>query len=148
LEDALSLPKADLERLDFVHKFIVLRLRLQFRRPELQQLTGQGVFVLAVTNGWISRSEVQSFKSFEKVTVDGRYATAYLPQAPTTPAVFFIQEGREWKIALWKSWELSNAAVQQMRRQSRLPERAFIIDTLKQVSKYEVDERIFDGPLD
>ena len=27
-------------------------------------------------------------------------------------------------------------------------ERAFIIDMLKRVSKYEVDERIFDGPLD
>jgi hypothetical protein len=83
LEDALSIPRSDLQRLGFVHKFTVLRLRLEFRRQALQRLTGQSIFVLAVTNGWISRSEVQSLESLDKVTVDGRYATAYLPQTRT-----------------------------------------------------------------
>jgi hypothetical protein len=148
LEDALSLSGADLERLDFVHKFTVLRLRLEFRRAELQQFTAQGIFVLAVTNGWISRSEVQSMETLDKVKVDDRYATAYLSRAPTTPAFYFIQEGSEWKIALWKTFELANATMQHVRRESRMSERAFIIDMLSGVSKYTVDEKIFDAPLD
>ena len=104
--------------------------------------------MLAVTKGWISRSEVQSMETLHKVKVDGRYATAYLPQAPTTPVFYFIQEGSEWKIALWKTFELTNAAMKQMQRESRMSEHAFISDLLSRVSKYTVDEKIFDAPLD
>jgi hypothetical protein len=148
LRDALSMPRADLDRLDLLHKFMVLRFRQEFRKPQLQQLTGREVFVLGVTNGWISKSTVQEIKTLHRVTVDDRYAAAYLQEAPTVPAFHFIREGTEWKLSLWRNFELANAAMDQARRQSSLSERDFVIELLKNVSKYAVDERIFDRPLD
>jgi hypothetical protein len=92
LQDALALPKSELERFSFVHKFTVLRLRQEFRNPILQGLTGKAVFVIGVTNGWISVSEVKALKTLHKISVQGRNAIGFLPQAPETPAFFSFRK--------------------------------------------------------
>jgi len=148
LRDALSMPKTDLDRLDFLHKLTVLRLRHEYRKSELQQLTGQKVFVIGIANGWISRSTVESIKPFHRIAVNGNYAAAYLQEAPEAPTFHFIDEGSDWKLALWKSFELANQAMDQMRQQSGLSQRDFIIKLLESVSKYTMNEAIFDGPID
>ena len=140
--------RAELNRLDTIHKVTVLRLRVEFRRSDLQQLDGRTVFGIGVTNGWVSKSTVQSVKAFHKVDIEERYAKAYLPEEPKIPAFYFIKEGDAWKLALWKTFEIANSAFDQMRRQSGLPEQKFLIEMLKRISKYTVDEKIFDGPID
>jgi hypothetical protein len=146
--DALSMAPAEFDRLDWMAKLMVARVRVEFRRGELQKLSGKYLFVLAVTNGWISKSTVESVKVLEGVAVSGRYATIFLPEAPAIPAFSFIQEGSEWKFALWKSFALANRSMDQMRKESGLPEKEFLLELLRRVSKYKVDEKVFDGPLD
>lgn len=148
LHDALSMPKADLDRLDFLHKFMILRLRHEFRKPELQRFTGEKIFVLGVTNGWISKATVQNLKPFHQIVVDGNYATAYIREAPDVPLFHFIKEKTGWKLALTKTFEFASSTMDQARQQSGLSERDYIIALLKAVSKYRFDEAIFEGPLD
>lgn len=148
VQDAASLPRRDFERLDPMHKLMVLRLRLEFRKPELQNLTGRDIFLVAVTNGWMSRSSVERVERFHSVGIKDQYATAYLPEAPRTPAFHFIKEGGEWKLSLWKSFEAINAELRRIKHQSRLSERDFWMDFLSRISKYEITEQIFQGPLE
>ncbi len=148
LRDSLSLPARDLNRLDYIHRLTVLRLRTEFRKPQLQALTGRDVFVLAVTNGWISKSTVQSVPALQRVTVNGRYAQGYLPVDPRVPALYFIYEDSQWKLALWKTFEIANGAIRQMKQESGLSEKEFLLNMLRGVSKFEVSDRIFDGPLE
>ena len=146
--DALSMSVAEFDRLDWIAKFTVARLRVEFRRGDLQKLSGKDIFVLAVTNGWVSKSTVESVKLLERVAVGGRYATIFLPEAPTMPAFHFIQEGSEWRFSLWKGFGLANRSMDQVRKESGLSEKDFLLEMLRRVSKYKVDERVFDGPLD
>lgn len=148
LQDALTLPKSRLDRLDMIHKLTVLRLRADLRREELQNLTGHDVLVMAVQNGWISKSSVESMTNLHRIEVTDRYAGAFLPESPKIPALYFINEGSEWKLSLFRSFELVNATMRQWRVQSGQTERDFLLGMLRQVSKYEVDEKIWDGPHD
>ena len=148
IRDSHSLPEGDFDRLDWIQKFTVARFRLEFRKADLVKLSGKDAFVLGVTNGWISKSTVEGMKAFDRIAVGGRYATAFLPEAPTIPAFHFIQEGTEWEFALWRSFALMNKSMEQMKKESGLSEREFIVQMLQQISKYKVDERIFSGPLD
>jgi hypothetical protein len=91
---------------------------------------------------------VERVERFQSIGVKDQYATAYLPQAPRTPAFHFINEDGEWKLSLWKSFEAVNAELQRIKQESRLSERDFMIDFLRRVSRYEVTEQIFHGPLE
>lgn len=148
LQDALSLPRRELSRLDRVHRFTVLRLRTDLRRAELQNMTGHDVLVMAVQNGWVSNASLAAMTNLSKVQVTGLYASAFVPESPKVPAFHFIKEGSEWKFSLVKGFGLINATFRQLQAESRLSEKDFLIHMLQQVSKYEVDERIWDGPLD
>jgi len=147
LRDALSMQRAELDRLDYTHKFQVLRLRTEFRKSHLEGLTGRDVFVLAVTNGWISKSAVQAATALQRVAVNGRYAVGVIPQDPKAP-LHFIYEDSEWKLSLWKIFEFANAIGKQMKKESGLSEDDFSLALMRQLSKFEVSEKIFEGPIE
>ena len=86
VQNALSLPGDDLERLPFTTKFMVLRLRHEFRKQELEGLSGHDVFLYGITNHWVNESAIKSVTKFQNITVDDRSAAAYLSRAPTVPA--------------------------------------------------------------
>lgn len=148
LQDALTVNRWGLLRLDFTHKFVVLRLRVEFPKQELQNMTAYDVFAVGITNDWLSKSSVEAMNGLQSVKINGNYATASLPEFPTEPGFYFIKEGAEWKLALWKNLELANASLANARMQNRQSEKDFITQMLREVSKNEVDERIWDGPLD
>src|SRR5438128_2585885 len=47
--DAVKLPKSELDKLGFTHKFTILKLRHEFRKAELERLSGHEFFVTAIT---------------------------------------------------------------------------------------------------
>ena len=53
ITQALELPRAGLDRLDLVTRFIVLRLRWLKTRSELRRMDCRSLFVLAVDSGWV-----------------------------------------------------------------------------------------------
>ena len=152
VQDGLSLARPNLNRLNPMNKFMVLRTRVEFRKPEIQKLTGRALFEAAVTNGWISRSTLERAPALHRVTVQDQYAAGYMEEAPQVPAFFFIKEAEGWKLSLWKSFDLVNAQLradmQKAQKESGLSDDEFLLETLRRISKYEVDPRILDGPID
>jgi hypothetical protein len=146
--DALSLGEADLRRADFIYKLMVLRLRLEFRKPVLEKLSAEQLFVKSVSLGWISRASVEKLESLEKVEVAGNNAKAFVAAAPGIPMFHFSKEGGAWKIALVQSLELANSSFEEIRKQKDMTSDEFVIALLRAVSTFEPDESIFHGPLE
>lgn len=71
-----------------------------------------------------------------------------MSDAPEIPAFYFMKENATWKFALWKSFELGNLAFSQVQKNSGLEEDEFLIYLLENISRFEVDKKIFEGPID
>ena len=146
----LHLEREDLNRLDHITKYTILRLRLEFRKAQLEKMDGKKLFVYSIDKGWISKSTVQSIQQMEKVTFDENLAQGYIAESPDIPVLYFIKEKEEWYLALLKSFELANLAFKQMFKEAKekgMSEDTFIKIMLEQVSEFKVDDRIFDGPI-
>jgi hypothetical protein len=146
IEFALTLDRDDLNRLDFIEKFTVLRLRHEFSRDELEDLTGDELIKIAIENGWISRSSVESLE-LEDVEVNDLRGIVTITGI-SEPLFLFVKEDGQWKFMLWKVTALGNPAFEQLVAESGLSEDEFVIGILEALSSFQVDERIFDGPID
>lgn len=146
LSDALTLKRDDLEELDLIAKFIVLRVRMEFRKDQLEQMDGEGVFATAVQKSWISVSTVQSVERLDKVIVDKNLALGFVAESKDVPVFYFVKEENGWKLALLESLELGKLAIQRMIKQSGMNEDDFIRAMLEQASENKIDNGIFEGP--
>lgn len=142
-KDCLSLKREDLVRLDMLTKFMILRIRLEFREEQLKTFNGAKIFILGVEKGWISKSTVQQLKRMDKVTIDRNFAQGYIAQAPDIPVFYFIREEDGWKVALWQSFEIGNISLRQMAKENGMSEDEYIKAMLEQVSKYQVEMNAF-----
>lgn len=146
-KDCVSLKREDLDRLDLLTRFMVLRMRHEFREERLKKFKGAALFIESVKRGWISKSTVQGIHRMDKITIDRNHAQGYISVDLSTPMLHFIREEEGWKVALFKIFELGNRSFRQMVEKSGMSEYDFIKAMLEQVSKYRVDDRIFDGLL-
>ncbi len=147
VRDCLSLKRADLDRLDLLSKIMILRIRLEYREDELKTFDGESIFVIAIQKGWVSKSTAQSINKMEIIKIEQNMAKGYLKQAPDFPLFHFVKETDGWKLALWKSFEYGNMALKETIKNKGMSEDEFLAIILSQISKYKVDERVFDGPL-
>lgn len=147
VSDALKLGREDLNQLNLLRKFTVLRLRLEFSRDDLAKMTGKGLFGLAVTNGWISKSTVEKI-ALATITVHGRLASASIESQPGVPLFYFTNEDQNWRLALTKSFPVANAVFRKWCDESGVPEDEYLLSMLGAVSKFRVDKSILDGPRD
>lgn len=143
---ALKTPRAELSELDFISKFMVLRIRHEFTRAELSEMTGRKLLELGVDKGWISKSSVANIDRLVNLEVDSSRASAALPSAPRIAAFHFLKESDEWKLDLAASFALANSAMKQEIAKSGLTEEQFIIRALNLLSSTAVDDRIFAPP--
>lgn len=145
---ALNTPKRKLADLDFISKFMVLRIRHEFDKTTLAKMTGRELLILGVKRGWISKSSVSNIGELTHIKVRDDQASASIPVAPGLPAFYFHNESGQWKLDLLSSFELGNAAMKQEIAKSGLTEEQFILRALAMLSPKNVDERILSGPLD
>ena len=146
LSKSLSLPRDDLDRLELISQFMVLRLRLEFKKSKLESMTNKDVFVIGVQQGWIGKSTVEGIV-IDRIEINGHTAIAFMAKAPNVPLFHFIKEADNWKLSLVRNLEMPNLLFVKMLNDSGLSEREFLIDLLSSVSIFQVDEKIFDGPL-
>lgn len=142
---ALTLERDDLDRLDFTEKFIVLRLRHEFSLDQLEDLIGEEVLIIGIERGWISHSSVESMELEDIEVHDLRGFVTF--DEMIEPIFVFVKEDGQWKFMLWKLAALGNVAFVQLVEESGLTEDEFIIGILEALSSFQVDERIFDGPI-
>ena len=145
---ALEMSREKLSQLDFISHFMVLRVRHEFSKSQIEKMTGRELFKLGVDKGWISSSTVSNVERLARIKVDLPKAAASVPQAPNTPALYFLNESGQWKLALWQSFEIANLAMKAEVKKSGLTEQEFIMKTLAALSSKKVDARILSGPLE
>jgi len=146
---ALSASRSELNRLDALQKFMVLRLRLDLAKADLEALTGRSLFVYAVDHGWILSEEAESMRLGRvEVQEDAGEAWVSIEQAPDMPLFYMVKQDGHWRIALWQSLASTNRYMEQAISGSGLSEDAFMLQALESYSGSQVDERIFEGPLE
>lgn len=143
---ALKTPRAKLAELDFISRFMILRLRHEFTRTQLSQTTGRELFITGVERGWISKSSVVNLARLVNIKVVSSAASASVPQAPGISAFHFLKESGQWKFDLAASFPLANSTMTQEIAKSGMTEDEFIIRALGALSSRKVDERIFSPP--
>jgi hypothetical protein len=143
---ALNTPHAKLKELDFISKFMVLRIRHEFTKSELLEMTGRRLLELGVDKGWISKASVANIERLVNLEVDSSRASAAIPSAPRIAAFHFLKERGEWKLDLTASFALANDAMKHEVAKSELTEEQYIIQTLNLLSSKPVDDRIFSPP--
>lgn len=150
LTNALEMPHQKLRQLDYLSKFMVLRIRHEFNKSQLEKMSGMDLFKIGVDKGWISTSTVANIDRLAKINVDVdlNKATASIPRFPNTPALYFRKESGRWKLALWRSFELVNLAMRLTVEKSGLTEEEFILKSINMLSSKKVDTRILSGPLE
>ena len=148
VKNALNMPRQNLAQLDFISKFMVLRIRHEFNKSQIEKMSGRELFVIGVEKGWISKSTVSNVTQLAKIKVDLYKASASFPQAPDIPALAFLNESGQWKLALWQAFELANMAMKPEVEKSGLTEEQFIMRLLGVLSSKKVDERILVAPLE
>ena len=145
LEHVLHTPREKLGELDFLSKFIVLRVRHEFTKSEIEKLTGRELFVIGVNKGWIAKATVAEIELIE-IKVGEKDASGFIAVAPEIPVFHFRKESGVWKLNLLASFELGNRAIKEQISGSGMTEEQFILRTIEMVSPRKVDERILDGP--
>ena len=148
LTDALNMPHEKLSQLDFISKFILLRVRHEFNRSQIEKMSGRDLFKLGVDRGWISNSTVTNVDRLARIEIDADKASASIPQAPGVTALYFQKESGQWKLALWQSFRIANLAMKAQVEKSGLTEEEFILKTINTLSSKKVNARILSGPLD
>lgn len=146
IKDAVSLPKADLAKRDFLGKLTILRLRHEMTRPELEKKTGKDVIVDGVKNGWIGGSfaDMIVIQSVGKNKDGVTYVT--LQQNPKVPAFYFANEDGKWKLALSNGFGIAQKGFEQIQAKSGLSADDFLCKMLEDATRKKVDRKIFDGP--
>ena len=143
---ALTTPREKLAELDFISKLMVLRIRHEFTKAQVSEMTGRSLLVTGVNRGWISKSSVQNIEQLVNIKVGSSEASAAMSILPEVPMFQFLKESGRWKLNLVASFDLGNAAIREEVRKSGLTDDQFMIRILNSVSSKEVDERIF-SPL-
>jgi hypothetical protein len=147
VNDARALPPSGLARLDYTHKLMVLLLRMEMTKQELEGFEGQAAFLLARRKGWIHAQGADDAKSFAKISVIGPHALAYRG-FPNSLAARFVLEGTEWKLDFGDDFSSVNDQLAKAKAQSRLSEREFFKAMLRRYSNSTFDDRIFQDPID
>ncbi|MBN1180064.1 MAG: hypothetical protein JXD18_12700 [Anaerolineae bacterium] len=147
VEEALTMPREELEALGYTEMFTILRVRQVFRRYEIEAMTGESLFVDMIDRGWTARSSVEGVRVAEE-HVEGNRAWVSFQAAPTEPAMYFDLEDGEWKIALSESFPLADEQFNQAMEGQEYIIETYVLEMLMTLTGLDVDEAIFDGPLD
>lgn len=152
LRDALEASPEEVALRDTMHKFTVLRLRLELSTDELKAMSGRDLFAHSVEHGWVDRSSVESLDSLVDIAyITEQRASASVPGAGGHPVFHFSKEKGEWRLALARLFPTAEAVMEQAREASGKSEELFLIQALSALSPNRVDaevyERLLQGPL-
>jgi hypothetical protein len=146
-KDALALPRAELAKQDLHRRLSVLRWRLAFDRATLEQQTGRTLLARGIQSGWVGGGRKDP-PPLARLVVSGTTASASFLHAPDVPFVFFRKEPDGWKLNLTKTHPLALQQLEAAFKASGEEEETFLRECLKELTHRDVDERIFDGPLE
>lgn len=144
---ALVADRPSLQRLSVGTQIFVLRARLELSRAELQSLSGRGLFVHAVTAGWIPRSSVEGWQT-GIATIDDRSASLTLTKGTGEMQMPFVFEQGEWRIDLSPAMAADETELEDRESDPDGSLGEFVEEWLRDHSSEPFDPAVWDGPLD
>lgn len=143
-QHALKLKKDQLQRLDLLDKLVVLRLRHEFTRKEIEAFSAADVLRIGVERGWTSAPLAEA----DQVVVEGVTARIAPKNTKGTFSVFLSKVKGEWRIELWKTLALIKPMARQLyeRDANGASEEDYALQVLASLSHFRVDRAILDGP--
>lgn len=104
IKDAATLDKAELDNRNILAKLIILRLRHDYDKRELEQLKAGELLSNAVEKGLISQVSVSNIQKLVNIKVKGDIAVASTQDQPEIPVFHFSKQEGSWRLSLWKSF--------------------------------------------
>jgi len=144
---ALTTPREKLSSLDFMSRLMVIRVRHEFTKAQIEQLTGRKLLAFAVDRGWISRSGVATIEQLTDIQVNGSKASASIPGGRGFPLFHFVKESGQWKLDLVASFDIGNMAMKEEIKKSGMTEDQFIVRILTMLSNRKVDDSVYSPPV-
>lgn len=147
VKDSLTLSRRELDALDIMSKLLVVRMRIEITKAELEKMSGLEFFAYSIEKGWTSSSSVSQIDRIVNITSDGRMAQAGIPAAPQQQVFFFMKEDGKWKLAAWKMQALADQVFKKNVNDSGMTVDEYIKTAVSAVSKHEWDDHAFEGPI-
>ena len=133
-----------LQHLSLFDRLMVLSVRHQLTKKELQGKNGKGLFTLSVQKGLISKASLQGTDlgevNIDKVTARGQM----LVNKQKTPVFMnFYKENNVWKMNLTSTFEQTTESIQRMLKRSKKSENEFLLVLLKSANNVEPTRNIW-----
>ena len=146
-----KIKKADsleVNSLGIIDKIMVLSIRHQASKKEIQSMNGGGLLVYAIQKGMIGKSSVQRNRIGE-VKLNGGIAKGQIVSGEQiTPVYFdFNKEKGVWKIDLTSVFSLGTIGFKQVLKKSGLKENEYLIQVLEQMTGKKPSTKIWNPSL-
>ena len=146
-----KIKKADsleVNSLGIIDKIMVLSIRHQASKKEIQSMNGGGLLVYAIQKGMIGKSSVQRNRIGE-VKLNGGIAKGQIVSGEQiTPVYFdFNKEKGVWKIDLTSVFSLGTIGFKQVVKKSGLKENEYLIQVLEQMTGKKPSTKIWNPSL-
>lgn len=137
-----------LQNLALFDRLMVLSVRHQLSKKDLQGKDGKGLFVLSIQKGLISKASLQG-TDLGDITVDKNTARGQmLVNNNKTPVYMnFYKENNVWKINITSTFEQTTHSIQRMLKRSQKPENDFLMTLLKSANNIEPTRSIWKPVL-
>lgn len=145
---AVTAGPAEIEGQSLGDRLIITLLRHEVGAEQLDGMSEDEVFILAVDRGMVGTEETISAIDVGEITVEGDTATgvAVSQGQPSGISWEFRREDGAWKIHFVELLELTDIALKQAASQSGLADTAFIFAVVESVSGRPVPADIWEKP--
>lgn len=143
VNDAVKADKATILRMNPSLRITALRLRLEFKKEELQKMTGRQTIDMAVSRGWTGHINEEQMK-LVKIVVDGETAQGFIAASPQVPLAHFRKESGKWMLELHKFMAFGDIYFAKVAKEDGITVDELILNALSVLSGKKVDESVYE----
>lgn len=148
INDSATISKNELDSRNILAKLIIIRLRHDYPKRELERLTAEELLTAAIDKGLISQASVSNIQNLVNIKISVDIAVASTQTQPDFPAFHFIKQEGAWKLSLWKSFGQGVTALNMYKEKLKKDDYELIEFLHEQVSHKEFNDKTLSGPLE
>ena len=147
INDAATLDKAELDNRNILAKLIILRLRHDYDKRELEQLKAGELLSNAVEKGLISQVSVSNIQNLVNIRIKGDIAVASTQDQPEIPVFHFSKQNGSWRLSLWKSFGDGVNALEAFKKRLNKNDYELIKLLYEKASHKKFNDMTLTGPI-
>lgn len=144
LELARNASRQELERESVMNMFVVVRLRSEYVRPEIEAISPRELFMIGVRKGWVSRSSVENVE-IASVEIEGDGGKLFVSKESD---VHFpvVREQDGWRLDLGPVMERAGPLMDAQAAEAEMTKPEFVELMYRSVSKEPLDPEVWKAP--